>query len=221
MIRAGELVAIDDQREIGLTTVAAETPAYADDERLITRLQAGERFAFEELVNKYQGSVYSLALRLTNDREDARDVTQETFLKVYNNIGRFRGDAHLRTWIYRITVNQVANQQRWWRRRRREKTISIDANNQDDMGLSQSLPCPGQTPEQQALAAEQRRMIVAAVGKLKFDFRVAVILRDIEGLSYEEIAETLEVSVGTVKSRIARGREDLRELLKCSLNASR
>jgi RNA polymerase sigma-70 factor (ECF subfamily) len=137
-------------------------------------------------------------------------------LKVYNNIDRFRGASQLRTWIYRITVNQVANQQRWWRRRRREKTVSLDINDPDETSLSQKLPASGQTPEQRALAAEQRKMIITALEKLKFDFRVTVILRDIEGLSYEEIAETLEVSVGTVKSRIARGREELRELLKSS-----
>jgi RNA polymerase sigma-70 factor (ECF subfamily) len=217
MIRAGELVAIDEQQcTIGITSVAAENQA-ADEQRLVAGLRDGERMAFEELVQKYQPSVYSLALRLTSDREDARDITQETFLKVYNNISKFRGDAHLRTWIYRITVNQVANQQRWWRRRRRSATVSIDAADSDEMSLSQSLPAAGQSPEQQALAAEQRKMIVAALGKLKFDFRVAVILRDIEGLSYEEIAETLEVSVGTVKSRIARGREDLRDQLRGSL----
>jgi RNA polymerase sigma-70 factor (ECF subfamily) len=216
MMRAGELVAINDQQcEANLGLVAIEA---AEDARLINRLRAGERAAFEELVHKYNGSVYSLALRLTNDREDARDIAQETFLKVYNNIDRFRGDAHLRTWIYRITVNQVANQQRWWRRRRRERTISIDvADNDEGTTLAQCLPCPGQTPEQKALASEQRRMIIAALERLKFDFRVAVILRDIEGLSYEEIAETLEVSVGTVKSRIARGREELRDLLRSSL----
>lgn len=215
MMRASELATINEETcEINLS---ATTEVLAvEDEGLIARIQAGERYAFEELVNKYHTSVYNLALRLSNDREDARDATQDTFLKVYNNIGRFRGASQLRTWIYRITVNQVANQQRWWRRRRREKTVSLDINDYDETSLSQKLPATGQTPEQRALAAEQRRMIVTALEKLKFDFRVTVILRDIEGLSYEEIAETLEVSVGTVKSRIARGREELRELLKSS-----
>lgn len=217
MMRASEIVAIDDQCEATASLSAATTFVASEDRLLVERLQAGERYAFEELVNKYHGSVFSLALRLTNDREDARDITQDTFLKVYNNIARFRGDAELRTWIYRITVNQAANNQRWWRRRRRSSTISIDADDNDSSPISQQLPCPGQTPEQQALAAEQRRIIMAALGKVKFDFRVAVILRDIEGLSYEEIAETLEVSVGTIKSRIARGREELRQQLKSSL----
>jgi RNA polymerase sigma-70 factor (ECF subfamily) len=214
-MRASELAAINTEPcEIGLTTTAEVVAV--EDEGLIARIQAGERYAFEELVNKYHSSVYNLALRLSNDREDARDATQDTFLKVYNNIDRFRGASQLRTWIYRITVNQVANQQRWWRRRRREKTVSLDINDPDETSLSQKLPASGQTPEQRALAAEQRKMIITALEKLKFDFRVTVILRDIEGLSYEEIAETLEVSVGTVKSRIARGREELRELLKSS-----
>lgn len=216
-MRAHELVAINEEPcDINLTAdVSAEMMA-AEDAGLLARLQAGERYAFEELVNKYNTSVYNLALRLSNDREDARDATQDTFLKVYNNISKFRGDSQLRTWIYRITVNQVANQQRWWRRRRREKTVSLDINDPNETSLSQKLPSSGQTPEQQALAAEKRKMIAAALEKLKFDFRVAVILRDIEGLSYEEIADTLEVSVGTIKSRIARGREELRDLLRTS-----
>ncbi|MFY9222576.1 MAG: sigma-70 family RNA polymerase sigma factor [Blastocatellia bacterium] len=215
MMRASELVAINQECELDLSATTQEVIA-AEDESLIARIQAGERYAFEELVNKYNTSVYNLALRLSNDREDARDAAQDTFLKVYNNIGRFRGDAQLRTWIYRITVNQVANQQRWWRRRRREKTVSLDISSPEETPLSERLAATGQSPEQRTLAAEQRKMIVAALEKLKFDFRVAVILRDIEGLSYEEISETLEVSVGTIKSRIARGREELRELLKNS-----
>ncbi|KAF0248268.1 MAG: RNA polymerase sigma-70 factor ECF subfamily [bacterium] len=218
MMRAHELVTINEEPcEINLCANTSAEVMAAEDVGLLARLQAGERYAFEELVNKYNTSVYNLALRLSNDREDARDAAQDTFLKVYNNISKFRGDSQLRTWIYRITVNQVANQQRWWRRRRREKTVSLDINDPNEMSLSQKLPAGGQTPEQQALAAEKRKMIVVALEKLKFDFRVAVILRDIEGLSYEEIAETLEVSVGTIKSRIARGREELRDLLKSSL----
>ncbi len=217
MMRAHELVTINEEPcEINLSANTGIEAMAAEDANLLARLQAGERYAFEELVNKYNTSVYNLALRLSNDREDARDAAQDTFLKVYNNISKFRGDSQLRTWIYRITVNQVANQQRWWRRRRREKTISLDINDPNETSLSQKLPSGGQTPEQQALTAEKRKMIVAALEKLKFDFRVAVILRDIEGLSYEEIAETLEVSLGTIKSRIARGREELRDLLKNS-----
>ena len=215
MIRAGELAAIDNQ-----ACKTVQTALVTEDEQLLFRLCAGERSAFEDLVNKYHSSIYSLALRLTDDKEDARDITQETFLKVYKNIKKFRGDSELRTWIYRITVNQVANHQRWWRRRWRERTISIDANSNEDSPLSQNLPAPGQSPEQQALAAEQRRMIILALAQVKFDFRVAVILRDIEGLSYEEIAETLEVSIGTVKSRIARGREELRQQLKNSFQCA-
>ena len=211
MMRVGELAAINDQ-----TCDTVQTAITSEDEQLLSRLRDGEKTAFDELVNKYHGSIYSLALRLTNDREDARDITQETFLKVYNNIHRFRGDAELRTWIYRITVNQTANQQRWWRKRWRERTVSIDSTKDEGIPLAQCLSSPGQTPEQQTLASEQRRLIVAALNRVKFDFRVAVILRDIEGLSYEEIAETLGLSVGTVKSRIARGREDLRQLLKGS-----
>lgn len=220
MTRAGELIAINDREcEVGFTTIASPGTTSIEDGRLVERIKAGERVAFEDLVNKYNASVYSLALRLTNDREDARDATQDTFLKVYNNIDKFRGDSQLRTWIYRIAVNQVANQQRWWRRRWRDRTVSLDMGESNELTLADRLASPNQTPEQNALSTEQRRIIVQALGKLKFDFRVAVMLRDIEGLSYEEISDTLEVSIGTVKSRIARGREELRDLLKGSFNA--
>lgn len=134
-------------------------------------------------------------------------------MKVYKNIGQFRGDSELKTWIYRITVNHASNQLRWWKRRFKSRSISLDA----DLDFSINLSSSAHSPEEKTLASEQRRLILQSLNKIKFDFRVAVVLRDIEGFSYEEIAQTLDVSVGTVKSRIARGREELRERLKGTL----
>lgn len=196
-----------------LVTQPVDIAGASDDLCLVERVQNGDTAAFEELVHRYHRSVYNLALRLTDDPEDASDIAQETFLKVYRNMHTFRGDSELKTWIYKITLNQSSNLLRWWKRRFRHKSIAIDP----DSGISEKLMSGLHSPEQSALNAEKRRMIQEALSRVKFDFRVAVILRDIEGLSYEEIGQMLELSVGTVKSRISRGREELREQLKKKL----
>jgi RNA polymerase sigma-70 factor (ECF subfamily) len=185
------------------------------DAALLARLKAGERAAFEEFVATYQGLVYELSYRLLGDPEDARDATQETFLKVYRHVGNFRGESGLKTWLYRIAVNQASNQRRWWRRRRKKDMLSLDAAPDDAREtLADRLASRVATPEQVALDRERERRMMEALETLKHDFRVAVVLRDVQDLSYEEIAETVGVSVGTVKSRIARGREELRRRLR-------
>lgn len=188
---------------------------------LIARLRAGEMSAFDQLVEEYHSLVYALALRILNDAEDARDSTQETFLKIYRHFANFRGEASLKTWICRIAINQARSTERWWRRRRRNETSSLDAplglggsSGEDDRLLVDYLQSPAPTPEEQTLSRERGRRIEKRLRKLKKDFRIAVILRDIEGLSYEEIAWATDVSVGTVKSRIARGRDMLREIVQ-------
>lgn len=184
---------------------------------LVARLRSGDLQAFDQLVEQYQPMVYSLALRILGDPEDARDSTQESFLKVYRHFGSFRGEASLRTWICRIAINQARSTERWWRRRKRRETSSLDApispDSGDDTAPIDLLPSPAASPEAEAMSRERTGRIELALGRLKKDFRIAVILRDIEGLSYEEIAWVTGISVGTVKSRIARGREMLREVL--------
>src|SRR5262247_3458342 len=192
------------------------------ESRLVERLRAGEMEAFDQLVEEYQALVYALAFRILNDAEDARDATQETFLKVYRHFGNFRGEASLKTWICRIAINQARSADRWRRRRRRNDTTSLDAplglssggNGDDQRAPADYLQSRFATPEDEALSRERGRQIERGLRQLKKDFRIAVILRDIEGLSYEEIAWVTEVSVGTVKSRIARGREMLREAIQ-------
>lgn len=193
---------------------------------LVARLRAGEMEAFDQLVEEYQSLVYALALRILNDAEDARDATQETFLKVYRHFGKFRGEASLKTWICRIAINQARSADRWRRRRRRNDTTSLDGfwepsteangrtNGFDQRSPIDYLQSRYATPEDETLSRERGRQIERGLRQLKKDFRIAVILRDIEGLSYEEIAWVTEVSVGTVKSRIARGREMLRETIQ-------
>ncbi|HYE73734.1 MAG TPA: sigma-70 family RNA polymerase sigma factor [Blastocatellia bacterium] len=192
----------------------AATPSVTFEEAsLITRLRAGEMDAFAELVNQYQPIIFSVIRRMMRDEEEARDITQETFLKIYRHFSHFRGESSLKTWIFRVAINQAHNSQRWWRRRRRDETSSLDESPNERTSISAKLVSSSGTPESQAIAQERRQQLERALAGLKQDFRLAVILRDIEGLAYEEIAEILEISIGTVKSRIARGREMLRASL--------
>ncbi|HLG17684.1 MAG TPA: sigma-70 family RNA polymerase sigma factor [Blastocatellia bacterium] len=182
---------------------------------MLSRLREGDLSAFEDLVSQFERPVYSLCLRLLGDAEEARDAAQETFLKVYRGLGRFRGESGLKTWIYRIAINQAMNQQRWWRRRRRNETVSLDlTRGERNDTVGGTLSSSAATPEQMAIDGERESRVIAALGEIKLEYRVALTLREIEEMSYEEIAETLGISMGTVKSRIARGRDELRRRVK-------
>jgi len=184
----------------------------------IERLKRGEAAAFEELVAERSGEIYGLLFRLTENGEEARDLTQETFLRAFQSIGRFRGEADLRTWIYRIAINQARNRWRWWRRRRRDNTVSLDAvQSQSGQTFMATLAEASGNPEQQTLAHERELALRLALKRVGRAYRETVILRDIEGFTYEEIAMTLGINVGTVKSRLARGRQELRQKLEGSL----
>jgi RNA polymerase sigma-70 factor (ECF subfamily) len=190
----------------------------AADHEFIERLKRREAAAFEELVAERSGEIYGLLFRLTENGEEARDLTQETFLRAFQNIDRFRGEADIRTWIYRIAINQARNRSRWWRRRRRDATVSLDATyGESGQSILGTLAEPSQNPEQQTLAREREITLRSALQRLALSYRETVILRDIEGFTYEEIAETLGINVGTVKSRLARGRQELRKKLEGSL----
>ena len=170
---------------------------------------------FEELFRCHHGMVYRLAYRVLGDREEALDLAQEVFLIVFRRLNRFRGESSLKTWIYRITVNLAANRCRWWNRLRRRGTVSLDVHlsKNDQRDLSETLEAEGNTPEASLLLSEEREQIERSILQLPVLQRVAIIMRDIEGLSYEEIAEATQSSLGTVKSRIARGREELKRRL--------
>jgi RNA polymerase sigma-70 factor (ECF subfamily) len=188
--------------------------------QFIERLKRGDAAAFETLVNERSGEIYGLLYRLTENVEEARDLTQETFLRAFQSIVHFRGESDLRTWIYRIAINQARNRWRWWRRRRRDATVSIDEPEIGGgrLGLISTLKSTtAKDPEQDALANERDRALKKALSTLKRVYREAVVLRDIEGFTYEEIATALDISVGTVKSRLARGRQELRRKLEGSL----
>ena len=209
--------------QVDLEQVASATGADARPQaeaQFIDRLKRGDAAAFETLVNERSGEIFGLLYRLTENVEEARDLTQETFLRAFQSIVHFRGESDLRTWIYRIAINQARNRWRWWRRRRRDATVSIDAPEvgYGRLGLIATLKSNTRhDPEQEALASERERALRKALSSLRRVYRETVILRDIEGFAYEEIATTLDISVGTVKSRLARGRQELRRRLEGSL----
>ena len=216
----GEPIALRGQMELEQVATATPLDARQNAEALfIERLRRGDSAAFEKLVDERSGEIFGLLYRLTENREEARDLTQETFLRAFQSIASFRGDSDLRTWIYRIAINQARNRWRWWRRRRRDSTVSLDAT--DDSGrqtLFATLRSENsRDPEQDTLAHEREEVLKKALHGLRRVYRETVILRDIEGFAYEEIAVALEISVGTVKSRLARGRQELRRKLEGSL----
>jgi RNA polymerase sigma-70 factor (ECF subfamily) len=208
---------------VDLEQVATATPADARpkvEAQFIERLKQGDAAAFETLVKERSGEIYGLLYRLTANGEEARDLTQETFLRAFQSIAHFRGESDLRTWIYRIAINQARNRWRWWRRRRRDVTVSIDSPemNGGPLGLATQLRSHNvPDPEEDAIAHERERALRKALSSLRPVYREAVVLRDIEGFAYEEIATALDISVGTVKSRLARGRQELRRKLEGSL----
>ncbi len=210
---AGDMAALEQTTLAGLD-LDARAIENLPEARLISRLRSGELVAFEELVAHFERPVFALCYRLLGDSEEARDASQETFLKVYRGLGSFRGEAGLKTWIYRIAINQAMNQKRWWRRRHRDETISLDITRGQGDTLGNLLPGRASSPEAQAISSERERCIMRALDEIKQEYRIALILREIEELSYEEIAQTLGISIGTVKSRIARGREELRRRVR-------
>jgi RNA polymerase sigma-70 factor (ECF subfamily) len=192
--------------------------AEQEDLRLVDSLRDGKECAYEQLLLRFQQPVYALALRLLDDPSEAFDVVQEVFLKVFRNIGSFRGQSTLKTWIYRITVNEAHNARRWFFRHRRRE-VELDTDPEVTRNWKEILPDHSRSPFDVASDLEQHVMIEAALDKINPIFREAVVLRDITDLSYEEIAEVIGVSLGTVKSRILRGREALKEELAGSLKS--
>lgn len=197
---------------------AAEFGADSDDLRLVELLRQGVEGAYEELLARFQQQVFTLSLRLLNDSSEAADVVQEVFLKVFRNISNFRGQSTLKTWIYRITINEAHNARRWFFRHRRRE-VELDTDPEESRNWKEIIPDRSRSPFDMALEGEQHSMIEAALDRINPIFREAVVLRDITDLSYEEIADILGVSLGTVKSRILRGREALREELAGSLKS--
>ena len=178
-----------------------------DEKKLIERASGGDPSAFNRLMAQHENRMYAVALRMCANREDAQDCLQEAMLRVYRAIGSFKGQSTFSTWAYHITMNTCLDE---LRRKKNRQNTSLD--NLVDMGWSPTDGGAG--PEKQALMREMREKMHGAIRELPDDMRAAVVLRDIQGFSYDEIAQMLEINVGTIKSRISRGREKLREKLK-------
>lgn len=196
-------------------TYAAARPAVSAEElALVAALQAGSDDAFRQLIAQYSGPLYSLLLRSLTDPADAGDVTQDVFIKVFRSIGGFHGDSSLRTWIYRIAMHEASNSRRWWVRHKKAE-VTIDNNSdEDDEGLNfslrETLADRRESPFESARQAQLRANVETALREVPESFRTVVILREIEGMAYDEIAEILSINMGTVKSRLLRGRAALR-----------
>ena len=206
-----------DEDERGSTATAANLVSLrlsAEDE-FVERLKTGDAATFDTLVVRHSADIYALLYRLTENAEEAADLTQETFLHALKAIKNFRGEADLKTWLFRIAVNESRNRFRWWKRRRKDATVSLDAFvGETETPLSETFSSGSASPEENILQTERENALRSALQSLPEIFREAVVFCDIQGLSYEEIAATLAINVGTVKSRIARGREELRRKLK-------
>jgi RNA polymerase sigma-70 factor (ECF subfamily) len=174
---------------------------------LVRRCADGDESACSDLVAEHQRMVVQLATNLLGDRDEALDLSQDVFLRVFRTIHRFRGQSSLRTWIYRIAVNQARNRHRFWGRRHRADQVSLDehvAAHGDTLLGSEA------TPERALAQKELANRLYLALDGLPFDQRTAIVLREVDGLSYEEIAYSLGVAIGTVKSRLTRARQTLR-----------
>ncbi len=206
-----------DEEELSNVALAANSASVRStvETEFIEKLKDGDSNAFDTLVTRYANDIYALLFRITEDEEEAGDLTQETFLRVFKAVKNFRGEADLKTWLFRIAINESRNRFRWWKRRRREKTVSLDAPfGQTESTLGETFSSAAANPEETFIQREREKVLSRALKELPEIFREAVVLCDIEGLSYEEIAVALEINIGTVKSRIARGREELRRKLQ-------
>jgi RNA polymerase sigma-70 factor (ECF subfamily) len=200
-----------------MSDLASAIGIAAEEATLVAELKAGSEHAFGVLIAQYSQPIYSMVARSLRDQADAADVTQEVFVKVFRHIGSFHGDSSLRTWIYRIALHEASNQKRWWSRHKRQE-LTLDAQQENAEGesfcLGDTLASNTDSPFECAVQSEAREQVAEALRTIPEAFRIVVMLREIEGFGYEEIAEMLNVNLGTVKSRLTRGRAALREALK-------
>jgi RNA polymerase sigma-70 factor (ECF subfamily) len=209
----------------GVSTLADLATAIGirtEEAAVIAELKAGSEEAYAWLIAQFHQPVYSLVYRIVNDPADAADTTQEVFIKVFRGMRRFNGASSLKTWIYRIAVHEASNQRRWWSRHKsRETSMEPPPCNASATGLKDILIDDGISPFDSTARSELRTRIERELREVPEPYRTAVVLRDIEELSYEEVAEITETNLGTVKSRIVRGREALRKRLQTFIDESR
>ena len=197
-----------------MSTVENEN-LYRDDQKLIQRCLSGDESAFEELVLAYQNMVFNVAYRFLSNAGEAEELAQEVFMRIYRHLENFRGASSLKTWIYRITTNLALNKIKFNKRRKIHKSVSLDQEiRPDSPTLGDTIADNRPGPDKRTMGGEIQEQLQIALDQLSKDQKAVVILRDIEGLTYEEISDALEVNIGTVKSRLARGRSNLQTLLK-------
>lgn len=205
------------QADLTMGNIASALTLHAEEAALVAELRAGSEEAFAWLIARYHQPIYSLLARTVQDRADAADLTQEVFVKVFRGVGSFHGESSLRTWIYRIALREASNQRRWWTRHKQQE-IPIeqemtDSDNSTPIRLKEMLVDPAESPFDAAVHAENRARVEAALARVPEPYRTTLILRDIEGFVYEEVAEMQGVNLGTVKSRLVRGRAFLKACL--------
>ncbi len=205
------------QAGIALGNIASVLNLSSEEAAIVSELKTGSEEAFSWLIAKYNQPIYSLLARTIPDPADAADLTQEVFIKIYRGISSFHGDSSLRTWIYRIALREASNQRRWWgRHKRQEVTIETELGESGDgqpLCLKDTLLDAHDSPFDRAAKAELRAKVEEELRGIPEPFQAVVVLRDIEGFSYEEVAEILGVNLGTVKSRLMRGRAHLKARL--------
>ncbi len=206
---------IELKRQSDQTAMSTKAQEVALDKALVARFKAGDESAFEEMVARYWDRIYAMVLQLLRNSQDAEEVTQDAFIRAHRGLEKFRGDSSFSTWLYQIATNLARNRYWYWWRRKRDKSISFDqpVGGESDTTLAELFPASIETPEDVAVTNEFQERVAAAMELLNDKHREVLVLRNVRSLSYDEIAQKLQISIGTVKSRIARARESLREKL--------
>ena len=196
--------------------IASAIAVRGEEASIVAELKAGSEEAYNWLIAHYHQPIYSLVYRILNDPADAADTTQEVFLKVFRGMKHFNGQSSLKTWLYRIAIHEASNQRRWWFRHKSRETAleTQEDENGNTFGVGDTLVDSGDSPFEALAHEEVRSRVEAELRQVPEPYRTTLLLRDIEGLSYEEISEVLQISLGTVKSRLIRGREALKKRLE-------
>ena len=192
-----------------------ETDTIHADELLIERVKAGDMVAYNVMVTRYYDRIFARVSQLLNNKQDAEEVTQDAFIRAQRGLENFRGDASFFTWLYQIASNLAHNRYWYWFRRKRDQSISLDQPLSDDgsLTLEHVMPCAGENPAEAVVTQEFVDRVSYCMHDLNEKHKEVLILRNLKNLTYDEIAQQLEINVGTVKSRIARARESLRGFL--------
>jgi RNA polymerase sigma-70 factor (ECF subfamily) len=205
------------QADLTMGNLASALAIQSEEAALIEELRAGSEDAFAWLIARYHQPIYSLLARTIQDSDDAADLAQEVFVKVFRGVGNFHGHSSLRTWIYRIALREASNRRRWWMRHRQQEVPIDQEMAEGDSGsrmlVRDMLVDPAESPFDTLLHEENRAIVERALNQVPEPFRTTLILRDVEGFIYEEVAEIQAVNIGTVKSRLVRGRACLKALL--------